>query len=509
MTFNLIANGDPAVAETVMQNWRHVNYGTDLLPVTSSGLGLNNTINLGSTTYRWANTYSVLGNFSGQVTAAGLVVNTTDLVVDTVNNRVGIGTSSPESKLHLSWGNDQLKFIGVSSGIKRIGASYTGYVSNNDYSAIEFAQAGASGGDIRFYTMLSSGSLSEKTRISEAGFFGIGTSSPSQLLHVEGATPTAYINSTSGVVRLLLNSPTGSDTKIALTENSTAQWALGHDSSDAGAFVLCVGGTIGTENAFRISQTKAARFYDDVDVDGDLNVDGNVTVSGVYDFAGGLSTGGNFSVNTNKFTVTASNGNTLVAGTLNATGNFAINTNKFNVTASSGDTSIAGNLSVTGSITASNGSLTVSGGGGNPTLFVGATTQFRNLGSYSADLNSSIALYNTNMTELTGYVLDVVARRNVGAGGAADTYEIKLAQNFDGSGTIVRANYFQILNTQIITGTPTITDAPLFAFDAAVSTHKCLASGTTKGTPSIVDGWLKMNVTGTLYYVPMYLSKTA
>ena len=66
---------------------------------------------------------------------------------------------------------------------------------------------------------------------------------------------------------------------------------------------------------------------------------------------------GNFDVNTNKFNVTASSGNTAIAGnldvtgTVTSTGNFDVNTNKFNVTASNGNTGIAGNLDVTGTVT--------------------------------------------------------------------------------------------------------------------------------------------------------------
>lgn len=81
---------------------------------------------------------------------------------------------------------------------------------------------------------------------------------------------------------------------------------------------------------------------------------------------------GNITVNTNKFTVTASSGNTAIAGTLavtgvtslsdvlNVTGNLNVNTNKFNVTASSGNTAIAGTLGVTGATTLSS-TLNVSG----------------------------------------------------------------------------------------------------------------------------------------------------
>ena len=71
----------------------------------------------------------------------------------------------------------------------------------------------------------------------------------------------------------------------------------------------------------------------------------NVAVTGT------LSSTGNFSVNTNKFTVTATSGDTTVGGALMATGNFAVNTNKFTVNASNGNTVVAGTLTSTGNFT--------------------------------------------------------------------------------------------------------------------------------------------------------------
>lgn len=72
-----------------------------------------------------------------------------------------------------------------------------------------------------------------------------------------------------------------------------------------------------------------------------VDASGNTTVGGT------LESTGNFSVNTNKFNVTASSGNTTVAGTLGVTSDLAVNTNKFNVTASSGDITLAGTLGLT------------------------------------------------------------------------------------------------------------------------------------------------------------------
>ena len=66
---------------------------------------------------------------------------------------------------------------------------------------------------------------------------------------------------------------------------------------------------------------------------------------------GTLASTGDFSVNTNKFSVAAASGNTSVAGTLSSTGNLAVNTDKFTVAAASGNTSVAGTLGVPGATT--------------------------------------------------------------------------------------------------------------------------------------------------------------
>lgn len=76
---------------------------------------------------------------------------------------------------------------------------------------------------------------------------------------------------------------------------------------------------------------------------------GEWTAAG-YAVTGTLSSTGNFAVATNKFTVAASSGNTVVAGTLGVTGaasftaDVAVNTNKFTVAAASGNTATAGSV---------------------------------------------------------------------------------------------------------------------------------------------------------------------
>lgn len=58
-------------------------------------------------------------------------------------------------------------------------------------------------------------------------------------------------------------------------------------------------------------------------------------------------------------------------------------------------------------------------------------------------------------------------------------------------------------------GPAALTDACVFKFNAAIGTHKAIDSGTTKTTPGTVTGWLKINVNGTVEYIPFYSSKTS
>jgi hypothetical protein len=80
------------------------------------------------------------------------------------------------------------------------------------------------------------------------------------------------------------------------------------------------------------------------------------------------------------------------------------------------------------------------------------------------------------------------------------------APTYNGAFTVTRHNYFQINNPL---GTSTITDAAVMTFNAAIGTHKAVASGTTKTSPGTVTAWIKVNINGTLHYIPAYASQTS
>jgi len=124
-----------------------------------------------------------------------------------------------------------------------------------------------------------------------------------------------------------------------------------------------------------------------------LGVTGVTTLGNNLNVAGATGVDGDFDVNTNKFTVNATTGNTAVAGTLGVTGattvggtlgvtgvvnaasalnvsgaagvdgNFDVATNKFTVDSQSGNTNVAGVLAVTGNINGSS-ALNITGNAG-------------------------------------------------------------------------------------------------------------------------------------------------
>ena len=109
----------------------------------------------------------------GTVTANGLTVDTDTLVVDATNNRVGIGTSSPSSVLHLSTSNDP-----------KITLTDTGFGASADITG--------SNGNLRLNSQTATifdMADSEVMRIDASGHVGIGTTSPANdaKLHSAGS----------------------------------------------------------------------------------------------------------------------------------------------------------------------------------------------------------------------------------------------------------------------------------------------------------------------------------
>ena len=157
------------------------------------------------------------------ITVSGdLTVDTNTLFVDSTNNRVGIGTSSPSAKLDVNSGDiaisstqasddgdlGEFQFWNTTNAGSGSGTSFV-----NDVAAIQGQMQGTgnnSGGSLHFYTKADGGSKTEQMAITGDGNVGIGTVSPNSKLTSQTASTSTSVFSFAGQ----LNNSYGSNDSI-------------------------------------------------------------------------------------------------------------------------------------------------------------------------------------------------------------------------------------------------------------------------------------------------------
>ena len=111
-----------------------------------------------------------------------LTVNTNTFVVDSVNNRVGIGTTTPLAKLHVE--DSSLATVRIGAGTRRI--NLNSYASDWNYqtsNGAPYVFGTADNNQLLFYQ-----NNQERMRIQTGGNVGIGTTTPSARLHTVSTT---------------------------------------------------------------------------------------------------------------------------------------------------------------------------------------------------------------------------------------------------------------------------------------------------------------------------------
>jgi len=150
------------------------------LPVTKGGTGTTTAFTAGSVVFAGAS-----GVYSQ---------NNANLFWDNANDRLGIGTTSPDNKLEVTVGDN----AGIN--IEQASANQTGFFNFRDADG---ALAGRISYDHSNNSMRLATNETERVRITSAGDVGIGTSSPGSKLDVSGrigatATQTFLFNGTTG-----------------------------------------------------------------------------------------------------------------------------------------------------------------------------------------------------------------------------------------------------------------------------------------------------------------------
>ena len=337
------------------------------------------------------------------------------------------------------------------------------------------------------------------TKASETTSSALNNATLSGTLTVSGAT---QLNSTLSVG---VNA-TGHDVKFFGA--SSGQYLLWDESADelvlAGDSKLSFHDAAGGENIIASGdghlEINAGTTLDitaptvDINVSSELNIDGNVDLNGTLDVSGTSTLTG---------LVTATNGVKLGNNILYASdGDAAITTD------TSSNVTIAGDLTVTG------GDIDLSGEASQITLIDNTTSALQigatgALALISINTNDDSEFVNFQHTQASNLASLKITSFVPLTGNVASSYAggIRFDPGFTGNYTITNYSYLQF-DSILLASSAAITNTSLFHFNAAAGSHGALDSGSAHPDIDTTDAWIKININGTIHYIPAYTDKS-
>jgi len=210
---------------------------------------------------------NIVINTTGSITSGALTVDTNTLHVDSTNNRVGIGTTTPTTALE----------IYNASGIKTGNVSGTGIFKADGGST----QIG-SFSNHKFYLLTNN---TVRAAIDTSGNLGIGTTSPTQKLTVySSSSAQIHLNTVNPAIRFSSDTAGNSNSTRAFIGYATNNSAF-MTGSTVGDLVISSNSTdsilLGTPSGKTVEVTGSG-----VDITGDVGICNNLTVAGALTACG-------------------------------------------------------------------------------------------------------------------------------------------------------------------------------------------------------------------------------
>lgn len=377
---------------------------------------LQNNLNVGGTFAINTNKFLVAGSsgnttIAGNILAGGLLNLTSDLNIATnkFNVQASTGNTGVAGTLNVTGATGLLSTLNVTGAVTM--NSTLGLTSDLTIGSNVFTVAGATGNTVIQGTLNVTGGIVSNSGLSVAGatylnstanvagdltvntnkftvvsttgnFTSVGSGNINGNLTVAN---TATINGTLGVAGdATLNSKlsVGSDfaigttlftvggnsgnTKIAGSLDVAGASSLTSSLYVTGIVTMASGQTVQGQVSYTNPTDSADTATGALVVAGGVGIGKNLNVGGAFYAAkavtlgAGIQMAGSLQLAGNKFTVSSSTGNTVVAGTLSVGNDFAVNTNQFTVQALTGNTVVNGTLQINNNTTIA-GTQTITG----------------------------------------------------------------------------------------------------------------------------------------------------